>query len=391
MLEAEFFSPPGEQAQSLIRSGSADSLASVTTAFSSKNGFPDTDGAHFALIGVPEFRGADHHENYKSGCDSVREKLYQLKKHNRPVSIVDLGNIAAGNTIEDTYFALTGSVQELLRKQIIPIILGGSQDLTVAQFNAYQQFNKLVNITGIDSRFDLGMPDDHFGSTTWLGKIIMQQPNYLFNFSNIGYQTYFVGSGAVQLMSNLYFDAYRVGEVRTDISESEPVIRNANLVTFDMGAVRQSDAPGAINSSPNGFNGEEACQLMYYAGLNDRLSSVGIYEFNQAADRAGQTAHLIAQMIWYFIEGVHHRKNDFPREGFQGMIRYNVTVGTNEQEMVFLKHKSSNRWWIEMPEMLFNNSKHLPGFRFLPCSYSDYQLACNHEMPDRYWQAIQKL
>ncbi|MBL0343406.1 MAG: arginase family protein [Bacteroidetes bacterium] len=169
----------------------------------------------------------------------------------------------------------------------------------------------------------------------------------------------------------------------------EPVIRAADMLSFDLSAIRQSDAPGATNPSPNGFNGEEACQAMMYAGLNDRLSSVGIYEFDAAADRNDQTAHLVAQMIWYFIEGVNNRKNDFPSANHAAYITYRVASDHLGKEIVFLKHKTSGRWWMEMP--VSTKSNRMSHYNFLPCSLHDYQQACNNEMPDRFWQALQKL
>ena len=320
MLNSEFFTPVSNPAFDLMLSGVADSMAAVTSVYSLNRGFPEIGNAKVAIIGVPEYRGSVFNRNFQKGTEAIRDKFYRLKKHENLSGIIDLGDLIPGNTNEDTQYALAEITSELLKKSIIPVILGGSQDLTIAQFNGYRKFEQLVNIASIDARFDLGMPEEAVTSTNWLGKIIMQQPNYLFNFSNIGYQTYFVGSASVDLMNKLFFDAYRVGQVRSDITEMEPVIRAADLLTFDLSAIRQSDAPGNSNPSPNGFTGEEACQAMMYAGLNDRLTSLGIYEYDAMADHNDQTAHLVAQMIWYFIQGVSERKNDFPAGNIESPV-----------------------------------------------------------------------
>ncbi len=389
MLRNEFFTPLNDPAFDLMLSDVPDSLAATVRVHSLKNGFPDVENARIAIIGIPEYRGSVFNRSFKSGTDAIREKLYRLKIHDKTSNLVDLGDLRPGNTLEDTYFALTEILSELLTRHIIPVVIGGSNDLAFPFYNAYKVFNKLINIAGIDSRFDLGLPEESFNSATWLGKVILQQPNYLFNFSNIGYQTYFVGSASVDLMNKLYFDAYRLGQVRTDITEMEPVIRTADLITVDLSAIRQSDAPGNANPSPNGFTGEEICQAMMYAGLNDHLSGLGIYEFDVAADRNDQTAHLVAQMIWYFIEGVNNRKSDFPSPNHSGFITYRVTIESMNKDLVFLKHNTSGRWWMEMPESEPKNR--LNRNNFLPCSNKDYQQACANEMPDRYWQALQKL
>ncbi len=389
MLSAEFFKPVSNPALDLVLSGTSDSMASATSVYSLNNGFPEIENSKVAIIGVPDYRGSVYNRDFKKGTEAIRDKFYRLKKHDSDSRIIDLGDLIPGNSPEDTHYALSEITGTLLKKSIIPVILGGSQDLTVAQFNGYHIFEQLVNIVSIDSRFDLGMPEEPSNSASWLGKIVMQQPNYLFNFSNIGYQTYFVGANAVDLMNKLYFDAYRVGQVRSDITEMEPVIRAADILTFDLSAIRQSDAPGNTNPSPNGFTGEEACQAMIYAGLNDRLTSLGIYEYDAAADNNDQTAHLIAQMIWYFIQGVNERKNDFPSVHNASFITYRVTSDLIGKDLVFLKHKTSGRWWMEMP--VAGKSNRLNRYNFLPCSQRDYQQACNNEMPDRFWQALQKL
>src|SRR6185295_17792470 len=111
----------------------------------------------------------------------------------------------------------------------------------------------------------------------------------------IGYQTYFVGNEQVELMNKLFFDAYRLGQVRKDMEEVEPIVRNADIVSFDITAVRNSDAPGNGKASPNGFYGEEACQIARYAGISDKLTSIGFYEINPDLDKNSQTSHLAAQ------------------------------------------------------------------------------------------------
>lgn len=389
MLKPEFFSPVSDPGVFLLRSNTPDSLAASVLIHSFESGFPDITGARIAIIGVNDYRGTAFNREFKRGTDAIRDKFYRLKKHEGDAKVVDLGDLIPGNTVEDTYFALTEIITTLLRASVFPLVIGGSQDLAVAQFNAYKNFEQIVNIVGLDSRFDLGLPEDQLNSFTWLGKIVLQQPNYLFNFSNIGYQTYFVGAASVDLMNKLYFDAYRVGVVRTDITEMEPVIRNADFFTVDMSVVRQSDAPGSSNPSPNGLNGEEVCQAMMYAGMSDRLTNLGIYEFDSRADLNSQTAHLIAQMIWYFIEGFNQRRNDLPMANHSGFLTYRVTIDQNGSELVFLKNKASGRWWMEMP--VHSKSNRFSRHNYLPCSYRDYQQACQNEMPDRYWQALQKL
>ncbi len=366
-----------------------DSLRQHIKIFSEKNNFPSDVDVDIVIIGVNEYRGSAFKSKQQHAADAVRKKLYALKKHNTFCRIADIGNFIPGHTIDDTYFALASVLTELVQKNIFPVIIGGSQDLTYAHYRAYENLEQVINITGIDSRFDLGGPDDAMRSDTWLGKIVLKQPNYLFNYSNIGHQTYFVGQEQVELMEHLFFDTYRLGQVRTDFTEVEPILRGADILTFDMSCIRSGDSPANFNPSPNGFNGEEACQVMMYAGASDKLSGMGIYEFDFSKDKNEQTASLIAQMVWYFVEGFTNRKKDMPIQSAQGFTVYRVPISGNKQEIIFLKSKQTERWWMELPSDKSKNR--LIRHSFLPCSYKDYEQACNNEVPDRWWQALQKM
>jgi len=272
----------------------------------------DISAFDIAILGVGEDRNSITNQGCALAPNQVRKYLYQLMGFNNLPKIIDLGNFKIGLTVNDTYFALSSIVEDLIKKNVIPIIIGGSQDLTYANFLAYKNLEQTINLVTIDSKFDLGDTEEEITSTNYLTKIILHQPNYLFNFSNIGYQTYFIDKEEVTLMSKLFFDTYRLGHVQKNIEEVEPIVRNADVISFDISAIRQAEAPGNKSASPNGFYGEQACQISRYAGLSDKLTSIGFYETNPEKDINGQTAHSVAQMIWYFIDGYANRKNDFP-------------------------------------------------------------------------------
>ncbi len=364
-------------------------LGNVVSKYLDEEKFPDLTDMKIAIFGVPEDRNSIANKGCREAPDKIRERFYKLKAVGHPYKIVDLGNLKIGETVNDTYAAVTSIMVELMREGILPIILGGSQDLTFPQYVAYQKLEETVNIVSVDAYFDLGTTEENIRSHSYLGKIILHEPNFLFNFSNIGYQTYFVGNDQIELMNKLYFDAYRLGDVRKNMEETEPIVRSADILSFDISSIRQSDAPGNANATPNGFYGEEACQILRYAGLSDKLTSLGLYEINPSYDSRDQTSHLVAQMLWYFLDGYYQRKKDLPLVNKNSFVKYRVNIKEDEHEIVFYKSKKSERWWMEVP---YPNSKvKYHRHHLVPCSYRDYEVAMKDEMPDRWWQALQKL
>jgi formiminoglutamase len=388
-MDISVFLDPLDPARFDIYEGQKASLGHIIRKYTDADKFPDVEGYHIAIIGVGEERGSVHNDGTAKAPDAVREKLYELKSAGHPYKILDLGNLKLGESLNDTYVAVSTIIVELLKEGILPVILGGSQDITFAQYVAYQKLEQTVNIVAVDATFDLGTTELPVNSVSYLGKIVLHEPNFLFNFSNIGYQTYFVGHEQIELMNRLYFDAYRLGQVRGDLEEVEPIVRNADIMSFDITAIRQSDAPGNGNASPNGFFGEEACRIVRYAGMSDKLTSFGLYELNPLYDNHDQTSHLAAQMIWYLIDGYYSRKKDVPLKNKAGFVKYRVAVNKDEQEIIFYKSNKSDRWWMEVP--YHSNKIKYERHHLVPCSYRDYETALREEIPERWWQAFQKI
>ena len=357
--------------------------------FSSKENEPDLSNIDIAILGVPEARYSTNNEDAKSAPDEIRKDFYKLFYWKNEVSILDLGNLIIGKTVEDTYTILSDIIAYLLEQKVIPIILGGSNDLAFANYQAYNKLEKIVNIVSVDSKLDLGNEKEQITSNGYLNKIVLQQPNYLLNYSNIGYQTYLNSREDIELMKQLFFETYRVGLLRKDMDEIEPIVRNAEMLALDISVVRQSDAPGNANASVNGFYGEEICQIALFAGLSDKLSSFGIYEYNPLLDYNTITSQLIAQILWYFIEGFTHRKNDIWFKDHEQYFKHVVPVTNALSELIFYQSKKTGRWWIEVP--FFHIKTQQDKKYFLPCSKNDFDTACKDNIPERWWRTYHKL
>ena len=126
-----------------------------------------------------------------------------------------------------------------MKKNIVPLIFGGSQDLAYSQYRGYDGLGQMVNVVNVDNRFDLGNAELPISNKSYVGKMVVDKPYNLFNYSVLGYQSFFNAPQEIALMDKLFFDAYRLGEITADITIVEPIMRDADMVTFDVTAIKK--------------------------------------------------------------------------------------------------------------------------------------------------------
>jgi formiminoglutamase len=301
----EFLNPLNQFELSSDKAYSDSQFGSLITIYAEE--FPDLSLSDIVLVGIDEFRGEGSNARPNS-ADAIRSQLYRLYNWHKDIAIADVGNIKNGQTLNDTYAAIKTVVAELLGLNKTVIIIGGSHDNTLAQYYAYKELNKIIEATIIDATIDL-KSESRLKSQSFLMEMLAGEPNMVSHYNHIGFQSYFVHPRMLETMDKLRFDCYRLGKAKEQIEEMEPVLRNSDLLSFDIAAIKASDSP-ASNCSPNGFTGEEACSLSRYAGLSPTLTSLGIYGYNPDLDRDDLSALQIAQIIWYFIDGKNRSRQE---------------------------------------------------------------------------------
>lgn len=335
---------------------------------------PDLSNADIVLLGAGEMRGSGIFIGESNAADMIRKQLYQLHNWHTDVCIADIGNIKTGASLADSYAAIQTVIAELFRMKKTAIILGGSHDITLAQYGAYKEINQVIEATCIDAFIDL-RGESNYRTENFLLEMLTGEPNLVKHYNHIGFQSYFVHPRMLETMDKLRFDCYRVGIVKEDVEEMEPVIRNTNLLSFDISAIKNSDAPASTNC-PNGLTGEEACMLTRYAGMSSHINSFGIYGYNPNSDVNELTAKQISQMLWYFIDGKSRSKQESPLDERENFNEYHTVFA--EVDTVFLQSKRTQRWWMQLPDR-----------KFISCSYNDYMHASNNNIPER-WLRIQE-
>lgn len=352
-------------------------------------GLENFNEVKIAILGICEYRGHAANSGCEAAPDAIRRQLYKLKSWPN-INIADAGNIILGDTYKDSLFALEKTLHRLLEHRIIPIIIGGDQTMLQAHEQAYHKlYFPFINLLQVDEYFNLNTGDDEdpVDRENYLGRLLTKEPNLVFNFIQMGHQSYFTDSETLEIAARMDFEVHRLGSVREDMTEVEPIVRDCDLLAFNTAALCAADAPGINAVSPNGFTAEEACRIVRYAGLSDRLTSIGFYDYNPQYDERNRTAQVIAQAIWYFIQGVSNRKLDYPILDEKNFNKYIVSSPEIGHDITFLRSKKSERWWIRIPDDHLKYESH----KLFPCSYKDYQLALKEEIPARWWKAYNRM
>jgi arginase family enzyme len=337
--------------------------------------FPDLDEAQIVIVGCGEQRGSGLIHGHSEAPDIIRRHFYSLFYWHTDIKVADVGNIRPGSLYTDSYAALKTVVQELMNDGKTVIILGGSHDLTLSQYHAYAEGRRLIEASCVDAMIDLNL-ESPFKHENFLMEMLTGEPNHLRHYNHIGFQSYYVHPRMLETMDKLRFDCYRVGSVKENIDEMEPVIRNSHMLSFDISAIANAYAP-ANSVSPNGLNGEEACVLLRYAGMSPNVTSVGVYGYHPEHDKDELTAKQIAHMLWYILDGRSRGKREASLDEKESFTEYHTAFA--EVETTFLQSKKTGRWWMQLPDK-----------KFIACSYKDYLLASSNEIPERWLRAQER-
>ncbi len=372
---AELIIPAKDLAVVKAFDGNSDQLGhSLKTRVWDINHPPD-----LAILGLPEGRGS-RASDQSAAPDEIRQHLYSLASFSSELHIVDLGNLKCGNGPKDTYAATKMVSEELSELGIRLLILGGSQELTVPLINGFKK--QEANLLIVDDRIDNAGFENCPADELFINKLPVGT-----SVSLIAGQSYFIGEQNNDLLGEgTNGEILTLGEIRTDFRELEPLIRQSDLISFDFGVMKASEAPGQYRLSPNGLTGEEACQIAWYSGISTNPAWFCFFGYSPSKDLTTVGAMMAAQICWYFIYGASKRLDEEPVDEATNFEHYHVTVDGLEDPISFLVHPISQRWWMEVP------SQDCTVFPVrIPCSKKDYRKACKNEISEKWWKYFNKI
>lgn len=304
---------------------------------------------------------------------TVRQELAKLTAHESGSPILDLG------MVRPDLLPLTELLEELTQHGVFPILLTPNIEAVEAQLRALERRQDGLHLSLIDAI----IPYRQTGKAGLL-QHLWSIPQLLEHTICIGGQTYLLDPVAVDALQQQHGELHRLGHLRQHLAMVEPLIRQADVAALSIGSIRAADAPAQFYPNPNGWMAEEACQIMRYLGMSDRLSSLCLYGMNASLQENRQTAILMAQLVWFAIQGYQARLHELPLDTAT-LAAYVVDNKSLDTALTFYKSVKSDRWWFKLPPQLS------PKEAWVACAYQDYQLACEGELTDRLLLALRRL
>jgi len=378
-MAIELLIPVPDQVLSLRTTSEPQTIGNKLKVHSEKGGVPSFKNAQIALVGVQETRSIGQHHQRKQNLNGIRKALYSLYIGNWNNNIIDLGDIPIGDKENDSHKALHDIAKEMYQRNILLIAFGGSQENTLGLCSVFNELEVYYNFTSIDYKFDFGGNGSLISPDSYMSKLIANRPNYMTNFCNLGYQSYMVAQDEIDLMERLYFESIRLGTLNYNLKVVEPLMRDSDIVSMDMTAVKSNELQGGL-TQVNGFTAQQFCALGRYVGISDRVRFVGMCNIPESST----SSNLTAQAMWYIIEGMHYRVNEYPFSTKENSVRY--VVSCDDQELIFYQSSLSKRWWLEIQSEYDPNLEAV----LISCSEEDFYTAEKGTVPERWWKAIRR-
>ena len=378
-MAIEFLVPVSDEVLSSRSISEPQTIGNKLKINSKSNRLPSFKNIQIAIVGVQETRSIGQPHQRKQNLVGIRKALYSLYSGNWKNNIIDLGDIPIGDKENDSYKVLHDIAKEMYQRNILLIAFGGSQENCLGFCSVFNELEVYHNLASIDYKFDFGGDGNLISSESYMSKIIANKPNFMSNFCNLGYQSFMVAQDEIDLMERLYFESIRLGTLISNIKVAEPIMRDSDIVSMDLTSVKSNDLQGGLTQI-NGFTAQQFCALSRYVGISDRVRLVSVCNIPDST----ASSNLTAQAIWYIIEGMHFRVNEYPFSTKQNCIKY--VVSCDDQELIFYQSSLSKRWWLEVESEYGINQKKM----LISCSEEDFYLAEKGTVPERWWKAIRR-
>lgn len=267
-------------------------------------GFPSDEGVKING-GRPGASGAP---------ERIRKELLKLTPHGRYPeehlsllkAVADGGDIACSGVVEADQKLLGAFVADSFQQKMIPVILGGGHETAFGHFLGYVEAEHPVSIINIDAHADvrsLKKGKAHSGSPFYQA---LNHPSSVCKSYNVfGLNPASVSSEHLELVNT---QGRVLFENETTVANVLEILNRHSsenlMVTMDMDAVKQAEAPGVSAPNASGISSEIWLELAFQFGRHPLVTSFDLSEVNPEYDQDSQTVRLAALTVWYFLLGV---------------------------------------------------------------------------------------
>jgi formiminoglutamase len=280
-----------------------------------------TDETKVVLIGFPSDKGVRRNGGRPGASkapDEIRKQLYKMTpsaEYYEPfVELLDqcsdTGNIAVTGKLAEDQQKLGDVVAGYLEQGITPVILGGGHETAFGHFLGYAKISKSTSIFNLDAHTDVRpLKDDKPHSGSPFRQALEHESECAETYLVSGLQPHAVAHAHLEFITShgghyTFRDETNITSISGMFHQHES---DRLMVTFDMDAVDQSQAPGVSAPCTNGLSADLWLTAAYLAGRNEQVTSFDVSELNPKHDRDGQTAKLAALTVWHFLLGLSQR------------------------------------------------------------------------------------
>ena len=335
-----------------------------------RDGFDGFEKTDIVVFSINDYRDDQSVKKSFNADKDFRKKLYGLHYGNWKFKLYDLGNLISGDRVSDTKFAIEKIIEHCNNNEVFVITVGGTQQLTSTCYNSLKRCLNKINLVTINNRVDFVKNGNV--EESYLSKIIMDEDNKFNQYSNIGFQKHLTSTDEIELIDKMKFEALSLGKVKSNLVEAEPILRDANIVSFNIMSIKSGDINNA-HQYPNGLTSHEFCSLAMYSGLSSKTKVVSFFE-NWDFKIINS---LLAESVWYTVDGFNSRFDENPHDSSEDFITYFIDV--DNYKFKFFKSIVTERWWVEfLNDELINVEKDI-----ISCISNDYYNCKNNIISER--------
>lgn len=278
--------------------------------------------ASIVILGCTQDEGigrAGRRLGAKSAPDAIREQFYKFTPFGVSRRIHDLGNLGLAGSLEETHRIQTDIAKEVIAAGKKLIVLGGGGDVTYADGRAMSELFGSENWLGvnIDAAFDF-KSEQAISADSAIRRLLDENligGGYLYE---VGYQPHLASPQHYRQLQSAGAHLVNIDQLRShetaDVELRELMRQRFThhsqsltaLFSFDMHAVRSSDAPGTSEPNPIGLRSGEFLNLVHFAAKLINTKIVEFTEVNPTADVDARTAKLVAVGVHRFCSSQPH-------------------------------------------------------------------------------------